>query len=244
MKTIQSNRKSPTCGNNTTTLILNDIHVPFQNPSAILSALTFGKKLKPQNIILGGDIIDFHSISRFQKNPKERNLKREISETRELLETIRKTFPKSQIFYKIGNHEARLESYLWTKAEEFSDLDELTLPNLLHFRKYRIQFVPKETVIQLGKLSCIHGHEAGNICTVYPARNLFLTSNVNTIAGHCHRQSSFVKRNIKGELIKTFTTGCLCELQADYSTFNDWVNGFGVVELDRIGNFEVDLKTI
>lgn len=225
-------------------LILSDLHFPFQNDKAIKKALTLGKLNKVTKIILNGDTLDCHAISRFVKNPKERNLRYEIETCREFLYSLRKQFPSATIIFKNGNHEQRLTTYLYTKAEEFSDLPELTLESLLHFKQNKIHYSPKEEVIRLGKLSVIHGHEAGGICTVYPARSLFLTSNTSCLAGHCHRQSSFVKRTIKGEIIRSFTVGCLCQLTADYSTHNDWVNGCALVTVDDNGDFEVDLKTL
>lgn len=225
-------------------LILSDLHFPFQDNRAIKNALSLGKQNKVTKIILNGDVIDFHAISRFIKNPNKRNLHQEIELTKQFIYSIRKQFPNIPIIYKSGNHSERLTTYLWTKAEEFSDLPELSLQNLLHFKENKIRFSPKDEVIKLGKLSIIHGHEVGNICTVYPARSLFMTCNSSTLAGHCHRQSSFVKRTIDGEIIRTFTTGCLCQLTADYSIHNDWVHGCAIVTVDRNGEFEVDLRSL
>jgi predicted phosphodiesterase len=226
------------------TLIISDCHFPYENKEAIKTALEAGKENNVNRIILNGDIIDFHAISRFQKDPKERDLRNEIERTREFIYSLRKKFPRAEIIYKDGNHEARLTAYLWSKAEEFSDLPELSLQSLLHFKQNKIVFSAKDEVIKNGKLSVIHGHEAGSICTVYPARALFLTSLTNTIAGHCHRQSSFVKRTLTGEIYKTFTTGCMCSLKSDYATHNDWVNSFALVETEKNGDFEVRLVGI
>jgi predicted phosphodiesterase len=226
-------------------IVLNDIHIPYQDSAAVKSALQIAKKYNPDKIIIGGDCIDFHAISRFLKNPRERNLKEEINQTREFLRTLRDIFPKADILFKEGNHEARLGVFLWSKAEEFSDLDELTLPSLLHFKEHQIQYYPKEKIIYLTKkLVVIHGHERGSICTTFPARSLFLTTNISAIAGHCHRQSSFVKRTITGELIRTYTTGCLCATSADYAVFTDWTQGIALVETNGKGEFDVTLKEI
>ena len=225
-------------------LLLTDIHIPFECPNSIRKAFEVGKKFNPDTIVLGGDIIDFHSISRFQKNPKERDLVHEIERTRMFLSAVRKKFPKARIIYKLGNHELRLSHYLWNKAEEFAGLGELELPNLLHFTKYGVEFVPDDKVVKLGKLNFVHGHETGiSICSVYPARSLLLCSNVNSIAGHCHRPSSCVKRTLNGQLIKTYTVGCLCNLRPDYRLYNDWVNGIGLVEVSANGDFNVELKS-
>lgn len=212
------------------TLLLTDTHFPYQNNEAIKTCLADGKKFAPDTIILNGDIIDFYSLSRFVKDPKQRNLKNEIDITTEFLSTLRNKFPKAKILFKSGNHENRLKNFIYTKSEEFADLPELSLKSLLHLKDYNIEYVPDDEVIQLGKLSILHGHEAGNICSTYPARSLFMVAKTNAIAGHCHRQSSYVTKTISGETIKTYTQGCLCELAPDYSRYNEWCNGYAIID--------------
>ena len=58
-------------------LILSDIHVPYHSIDAITAAIQYAKKTKPDALLLNGDTIDCHRLSRFVKDPKKRNFKLE-----------------------------------------------------------------------------------------------------------------------------------------------------------------------
>ena len=75
-------------------LILSDVHVPYHNIKALQTAVAHGKKIGVDTIWLNGDTLDFYSISRHEKDPNERDLKREIEIGREFFGWIRGMFPK------------------------------------------------------------------------------------------------------------------------------------------------------
>jgi len=55
-------------------LILSDIHVPYHSIDAITAAIQYAKKSKPDALLLNGDTIDCHRLSRFIKDPKKGTL--------------------------------------------------------------------------------------------------------------------------------------------------------------------------
>src|SRR6185503_2986039 len=88
--------------------IFSDIHAPFHNISALTAAINFTKKEKPDGLLLNGDSIDCHQLSRFIRDPKKRNFKQELDIFKELFEVFEKQL-KCKIYFKIGNHEERYE---------------------------------------------------------------------------------------------------------------------------------------
>ena len=50
--------------------ILNDIHFPYHDKQALETALEFLHKDRPDMILINGDLLDFHSLSRFVKDPR------------------------------------------------------------------------------------------------------------------------------------------------------------------------------
>jgi len=52
-------------------LVLSDIHAPYHNIESITLALQHAKKSKPDALLLNGDTIDCHRLSRFMKDPKK-----------------------------------------------------------------------------------------------------------------------------------------------------------------------------
>jgi hypothetical protein len=195
-------------------------------------------------IILNGDILDFYGLSDFSKDPSKPKFRKEIELGKWFLNELRQAFPKAQIYYKIGNHEMRLERWLMVKAPEILDCEEFRLDILLEFAKHHVILIDKYTVIKAGNLNIIHGHEYKGAGGVYPAKYIYGKSKVNTICGHYHRSSTYLDKNMDGHYHGGFSTGCLCELSPDYMPYNEWVHGFAVVTMKPGGNFSVQNLTI
>jgi predicted phosphodiesterase len=225
-------------------LVLSDIHFPYHNSKALKVAIKYGIKEGVDCIILNGDILDFYSLSDFAKDPSKPRLRKEIELGKWFLNELRLAFPTAQIYYKIGNHEMRLERYLQVKAPEIFDSEEFRLDILLDFAKHHVILVDKYTVIKAGKLSIIHGHEYKGAGGIYPAKYIYSKSKVDTICGHYHRSSTYLDKNMDGQYHGGFSTGCLCELSPDYMPYNEWVHGFAVVTMKSGGNFSVQNLTI
>ena len=225
-------------------LILSDIHFPYHNAAALRAAIKYGLEQGVDCIILNGDILDFYALSDFSKDPSKPKFRKEIELGKWFLNELRRAFPKAQIYYKIGNHEMRLERYLQVKAPEIFDTDEFRLDILLEFNKHHVILIDKYTVIKAGNLNIIHGHEYKGAGGVYPAKYIYSKSKVNTICGHYHRSSTYLDKNMDGHYHGGFSTGCLCELSPDYMPYNEWVHGFAVVTMKPGGNFSVQNLTI
>jgi hypothetical protein len=93
-----------------------------------------------------------------------------------------------------------------------------------------------------GKLPIFHGHELGKGISspVNASRGVFTRMISTALVGHHHRTSSHTEPNWKHEEIVCWSTGCLCNLNAEYAVINKWNAGFAVVEVDGSGQFQVD----
>jgi len=222
-------------------LILSDIHFPYHDEDALRIAVMKGVSENVDCVLLNGDILDFYQLSDFSKDPSKPKMKTELEQGRWFMKALRETFPKAPIYYKIGNHEARLERWLRLKAPEWLDTEEFQINVLLKFGEHKIQLIDSHTIIQAGSLTILHGHEYKGAGTVNPARNLYLKTKVSAICGHYHRKSEFLTKNVNEIISGCWTTGCLCELNPEYMPKgNDWVHGFAIVEMLKEGNFKVN----
>lgn len=206
------------------TFVMADTHVPFHAPNAIARCLREATRYRPKTIVLNGDIIDCFSVSHWLTDPKQRNFKLEIQTTRQFLQRLRRRFPKAHIVYKFANHENRLQKYLFTHAAELSDLEEIKLSALLELKALDIEQVPVNEIINCGAWTILHGDEV-KLGGAYPARTLFNKTKCNSIASHVHRPTEFYTKALNGAVIRTFTTPCLCQLNPDFSPYNDWMHG-------------------
>jgi predicted phosphodiesterase len=222
-------------------LILSDIHIPYHDEVAVSTAIAFGKKKKPDVIILNGDIGDFYGVSRHDKDPR-RSLADELDALRQFLFHLRAQFPKARILYKIGNHEDRMEKFLVKNAPVLLGVTDFELPVLLKFEELNIELVPSLTLIRLGNLPIYHGHELpqGMSSPVNPARGIWMRVQESLICGHWHRTSEHTESTgLNKRLSSCWSTGCLCDLSPDYAIVNRWNHGFVWVETQICGNYEV-----
>lgn len=227
-------------------LVLSDIHVPYHDRRAVEAALSHGDAFRPDVVLLNGDAVDFHSISRFLCNPEERDLGGEIKAIRELLAHIRARFPKARMVYKLGNHEERWWTYLWSKAPELLGCRFATIESVFDADRLRVEIVQDGRIVMAGKLPILHGHEwRGGISTpVNPARGAFLKAIACVMQGHLHRSSEHSETTLEDRLISTWSTGCLCDLRPAYARINRWNHGFATIEVDNAGSYEVANKRI
>lgn len=226
--------------------ILSDIHVPYHSISALTCAIDYLKKQKIDALLLNGDTIDCHRLSRFIKDPKKRNFKLELDTFKALFDVFEREF-KCQIFFKEGNHEERYQNFLFEKAGELVGIEEFEFENIIKARARGIKIIGEKRVMKLNSLNGIHGHEyvGGISAPVNVARGLYLRGKVSAFQGHNHSTSSHTESDMNGKVTTTYSIACLSELHPMYMPLNKWNHGFAEVNLDSNGaDFEFLNHTI
>jgi predicted phosphodiesterase len=228
-------------------LILSDIHIPYHDLKALQIALEYGRANGIENVLLNGDIIDCHQLSRYETSPDARSFAQELHTLRMFLALLRQNFG-GWIGYKVGNHEHRLSMYLMSKAPELFDMPELGFGSLAHLEEFDIDLIESKQIVKAGRLNIIHGHEFGksNFSPVNPARGAFIRTKCSTMAGHNHQTSEHHESNLNGDAMACWSTGCLCEMSPAYMplAYLRWNHGFAVVEVEQGGSFTVENKRI
>jgi hypothetical protein len=220
-------------------LILNDIHLPYQDNDALETALNYGLKFNPNFVFLNGDTIDMYQASRFIKDKRLRDLAGEIEITREFLKDLQAFF-NCPIYFKIGNHEDRWENYLKIAAPELLGIAEFELQNILRFGESGVQLVKSKQIAKIGKLTLAHGHEFGQsvFSPVNAARGLYTRAKIDCAIGHHHVTSEHSEKDMDGNVVTTYSIGALCGLAPDYLPYNKWNHGFATIETDLDGEYE------
>ena len=227
-----------------TALVISDVHLPFHDDSLEV-ALAEGKRRGVDAIIINGDLLDFYSLSFFDKDVSITKLVDEREQGEAFLEHLRGRFPKAQIIYKEGNHEERLWRYMIRKCVELKDLPELSLAGLLHTNNYGVRMVTDKRPIKAGPhLQLLHGHEFLSPMTnpVNPARGLYLRTKCNSMCGDMHQTSQHTEAGL-ASTVSTWSVGCLCQLHPAYMPLNKWNHGFAFIHLHgdewRVENLKV-----
>lgn len=224
-------------------LLLNDVHIPYHDRNAVLSALSYGREQNVDLIYLNGDIVDFYAVSRWSKNPDKQLLKKEVQMSHNFFAGLRKMFPKARIVFKSGNHENRFERYIIDVAPALFGMEGFDIPSILKLNDYGIDYVDDKTITIAGELNILHGHEV-KFGGINVARSMYLKSSANVIFGHFHVSQEYTQRTLQGKLHGCWAIGCLCDLKPDYHAINNWNHGFAIINVNKDGSFEVESKKI
>ena len=225
-------------------LILADVHFPFHEPQALEAAVKYGQNQKIKGTLINGDLQDCASIS-FWKSAIKRDFDKEVVLVINGLDWLRQELP-GELVYKPGNHEYFLPRLFQSKVPELMGLPLAAMDTILGLESRGIEFLDYYQVVKAGKLPILHGHELGRIDrSVNPARGLFLKAKSWAMCGHCHTTSEHSTRNIKGELLTTWSIGCLSDLSPDFNPYAyDWNHGFALVNVEKNGGFVVENRRI
>lgn len=221
--------------------VMSDQHIPYHCPVALGAAVKDLKSKRIDCLLLNGDYADFYTISRWQKNPKKRDLEKELEYQVQGLKWLRSEFPKARIVYKMGNHDERWDHWLWNCAPEISDHPRMRLSTWLEFEDIGIEMVADQRPVLAGKLPIFHGHELGRsiFSPVNPARGAFLRTHHTVLVGHSHQTSGHADTNLWHEETFVWSTGCLCTLTPEYARVNRWNHGHAVIDIASDGAFDV-----
>lgn len=205
-----------------TIIRLCDAHIPYHNPKVLKLAISIGKSLHP-NIVVIDEWIDFYSLSKFDKDPRRKlELQQDLDTTAFWLYELRKAFPTQRIIMLESNHDKRLRKYLRSKAEELDGLRCLTLESLLSLNVSSIEYVKN---FFFRKILFKHGSIIRNQ-SGYTARGERDKEGTSGNSGHTHRMGCHFKTLRGGEYVWV-EGGCLCDpLQAEYIDGTaDWQHG-------------------
>lgn len=235
-----------------TVLFLYDIHLPNHSEENIGIALDYAQsRHEIDTVVLGGDFLDCAGISKFNNDPNECvPLVEEIARGVEFLDMLRKRFPAASIRLVKGNHEQRLQRFLWEKAVELNGLKGLAIQDQLELERFNVEWIDNLQRIRdglgaykIGKLFVLHGHELGICPSVDCARKYFFKALENIIVGHVHRDDKHTETTLDGTK-GAWVVGHLQDEHPAYRAFNKWVAGFAIASFDDDGLFSVKNKTI
>jgi hypothetical protein len=218
-------------------LVFSDMHFPYHDVRAVNSMIDYTVGHNKINFIfINGDGLDCYQGSKFNKDMRNRSISNEIWGWIEFLNVLKDTFPNVQIYWKLGNHEERLENYLRVKAPELLDFTEFKLGEILKIRGLQGVEVVERQLVYIGRLPFLHGHElpGGAASPVSPARGLSLKALSSAVVSHHHKTSAQTETDINEKLMSWYSLGCLCQLHPEYALINKWNHGFSNIQTEGL----------
>lgn len=213
--------------------IAGDVHIwPGQRTTAQRAYVEIVKRLKPQFVIMVGDVFDGARISRhprigfLENRPK---VSEELKAVGEYLDEIESVAPRgAKLIWCLGNHDARYESYIAQNAPEMEDVEGMHLkdrfPRWLPCWSVHInEGEPGHTVIK-------HRWHNG----IHATYNNVLKSGTSFVTGHLHKLDSRKWADLRG-IRYGVDAGFMADVDDEqfvhYTEDNpkDWTSGFPVI---------------
>lgn len=224
--------------------IIGDLHVPYHDERAVDTAINYAiNRNATKWLVINGDLLDCHHLSKFETDPEKKSFAKELEMAGGIVRDLAGVFEK--VYFKLGNHEARFESYLRRKAPELMDMHWTSWEKMLGIEG--VEVIGSRRLIEAGHLTILHGHEIRSfgLGPVTPARWLFMRTKGNAICGHFHQVSMHSEATIKDDSLACWSMGCLCDRRPEYDpgAFLRWKHGFATVTFEG-KMFEVENHTI
>lgn len=217
-----------------------DIHAPYHDQLAIDLTAKIIEKFAPDQVICGGDLVDFYAVSRFDRDPKRvLQLQNELDTGFAISKQLTAAAPKAKWFYLDANHEQRWIAYLH-KNQEISGLRALDIHSLMRMDELGWQYGGTERrYTPNANLVFIHGTRynkyAGYAVKAELTDRLFQQS---VVQGHNHKIASYSARGPLSK-VEGYEVGCLCALDGmDYTVNPNWNQGLMLITIsDAVPTF-------
>lgn len=209
-------------------LFVPDLHAPYHDKVAFKCMLAFAKWWKPEVVFVIGDVVDFYQLSKFEKDPERvLALQDDIDAGKSLLTDISDVCSDAKRIFLPGNHEFRLQKFLWTRAAELAGLKALQLPELLGLDAMNYEFIKNGRINFRGTI-VKHGDIVRKFAG-YTAKGELENTGLSGVSGHTHRLAVHSATNEAG-CFQWMECGCLCLLTQSYMMGKtpNWQQGFGI----------------
>jgi hypothetical protein len=209
-------------------LVSNDYHAPYHDKKALGILLKFIEWYQPDYHILAGDIWDFYQLSSFNQNPKfKANLQSDLNIGKQIIKEQQKASPKTKYIFIPGNHEERLQRFIWRNADVLN-LDCLELENVLGLDEMNIRTAPPDEGLMINDVFMVYHGSLVRKFSGWTAKAEYEKNGCCGMSGHCHRGGDHRRTNRGGDW-GWWENYCLCRLDPEYIKHPDWQQGFRAV---------------
>ena len=128
-----------------TFISISDLHDRQCDPFALQVFFAALRMVKPDVVVLNGDLFDMYEFSRWTTDPREMDVVGNITFVHKILNQVREILPDTQIDFIGGNHELRLLKLLADATPAvrtlLSDLHGMDMGKMLGLDEYSINYV-------------------------------------------------------------------------------------------------------
>jgi predicted phosphodiesterase len=243
-----------------------NVFEPLHDPRALQVARMILADLKPDTIILQGDLLDFSELSKYEADSKHfgDTLQVSINGLHRYLASLRADNPNARMVGLAGNHEARLAKSVLRHNAQLANIKRANMPEewhvnsvpfLLRMDELGIEWYggyPANEYRHSNTLTFIHGQQtrsSGSTAALYSKQH----PDTNVVFGHVHRQESHSRTDRNGNQYSAISFGALCRNDGAVPSYyngidekghvvkryEDWQVGMGLLREYPDGYLEV-----
>jgi len=235
-------------------MLMGDLHGSYRDENAVARVIADAKTLQPDEIILGGDMVDcggflaqHHTLGYVAELAY--TYEEDLSHAAQFLDALAAVAPNASIEYLEGNHESRVERWAITQALKSKGDAEWLVRQVSpeHQLGLKGRGIPYYRVSEYHdglsipgwiKRDKIYITHAISFAKHAAAQALAKTAG-NVVFFHSHRADAFTTNLVHGGTVSAWNPGCLCGSQPLYRHSNPsgWSQGYAVQFLAKSGNF-------
>lgn len=209
-----------------------DTHIPYHDEEATAVACRVLELVRPEVLVLGGDINDCYAISEHDKDPqREARLTAELDMTAAFYDSICDAGIQT-VHVLEGNHEERLQRYIARRAPAIADLVR-TIPEYLRIHDRGWTWTPYRRHMRIGRMH--FAHDVGHAGKRALADSLASFGD-NFVFFHTHRGGAAYTSTV-GQ--RSRHVGLNCGWLGDFTSIDymhaaktrDWQHGFGWINM-------------
>jgi hypothetical protein len=250
-----SARKATATKANSVRVSFGDVHGMMMDAAAVNALLADVKRLDPDEIVIGGDLLDcggwlakHHPIGFIALC--DYTYQEDVDAANGFLDELIRAAPRAEIHYLEGNHEDRVERWIvdqvMASKRDAAFLHSLASPRaLLRLQDRGIRYYTRSEIygdglprgwIRLGKMFFTHSLTYSKNAARDAAQKT--AGNVTYFCTHREDSATVVYPSVG--LVKAFNPGCLCKMQPiwKHSDPTSWSQGYAVDYIAASGNFQ------
>jgi hypothetical protein len=232
-----------------------DVHGMRMDKSAVSAMLADIRKLNPDEIVIGGDLVECGGwLAKHQPIGYvalcDYTYQEDINAANAFLDELHSAAPRAEVHYIEGNHEDRMERWIvdqtMANGRDSAFLLDLASPRtLLRLAERNISYYRRSEIygdglprgwIRLGKMFFTHSLTYSKNA----ARDAAAKTAGNVTYFCTHREDSATIVFPAVGLVKAFNPGCLSQMQPiwKHSDPTSWSQGYAVDYIAASGNFQ------
>lgn len=212
-------------------IVAADFHIPNHRTEPIKVMLDYAYENNVRNLFINGDLLDNTPFSRWEHEPVNgTDVKRWFDQAIAFLEEMKKHF--DSIIWLEGNHDFWYTRWLMTRCELMFGDPYFSLVKRLDLDRIGVTYLDQKNLVKAGKLFISHGHVLVKGGGVHAAHAVVQRSGASHLISHLHREQSFTKTTLGGDIHTGYVTGCMCTLSPDYQRYGGQAcHGFAHVKV-------------